>query len=103
MVAVLQAQSQWLQSSFRDLIREQAGRRAEDQLRGLFDVVDQIIHEQEYRGCIFVSAAMEFRSRTTRPISRRPIIGRPSRTSSSRWPKGREPPIPNRSHASCAC
>ena len=60
MVAVLEAQSEWLQNSFRELIRDRAGRRAEDQLRGLFDVVDQIIHQQEYRGCMFVSVAMEF-------------------------------------------
>jgi AcrR family transcriptional regulator len=60
MLAVLQAQSAWLQNSFKELIRERAGRRAADQLYGLFDVVEQIINCDEFHGCIFVNVSMEF-------------------------------------------
>lgn len=60
MLAVLQEQSRWLQNSFKELIRERAGRRAADQLYGLFDVVEQIINCDEFHGCIFVNVAMEF-------------------------------------------
>ena len=60
MVAVLRRNDSWLQNQFREMIREHAGRSAADQLRGLFDVVHRMIEEEEYRGCIFVNAVMEF-------------------------------------------
>jgi AcrR family transcriptional regulator len=59
MLAVLAMKRTWLQ----DVLREAAGRRASgpaEQLRALFDVVEQIIDSDEYQGCIFVNAAMEF-------------------------------------------
>jgi AcrR family transcriptional regulator len=60
MVAALEAQNQWLQQSFRDMIREHGGRAAADQLRALFDVVETIIEQDGFHGCIFVNAAIEF-------------------------------------------
>jgi AcrR family transcriptional regulator len=60
MVAALEVQSQWLQGTFREMIRKQGGRAAADQLRALFDVVEQIIEQDGFHGCIFVNAAMEF-------------------------------------------
>ena len=60
MLAALEMQNQWLQGTFREMIREQGGRAAADQLRALFDVVEQIIEQDGFHGCIFVNAAMEF-------------------------------------------
>lgn len=60
MVAALEMQNQWLQKTFRDMIRERGGRSASDQLRTLFDVVEMIIEEDGFHGCIFVNAAIEF-------------------------------------------
>ena len=42
------------------MIREQGGRTAAGQLRGLFDVVERVIESDDFHGCIFVNAAMEF-------------------------------------------
>src|SRR5262245_13337201 len=60
MLTVLQDRNEWLQESFRQMIRDHGGRSALDQLHGLFDVVEQIIEQDDFRGCIFVNAAMEF-------------------------------------------
>jgi len=60
MLAALEAQNQWLQQTFREMIRNQGGRAAVDQLRALFDVVEQIVEEDGFHGCIFLNAAIEF-------------------------------------------
>ena len=60
MVAALKLQNEWLQRTFRDMLRRQGGRAAADQLRALFDVVEQIIEQDGFHGCIFVNAAIEF-------------------------------------------
>ena len=60
MLEVLESQNRWLQDRFRDMIRERGGESALGQLKGLFDVVEQIIESDEFHGCIFVNAAMEF-------------------------------------------
>jgi AcrR family transcriptional regulator len=60
MLAALEAQNSWLQQTFRDMIRAQGGRAAADQLRALFDVVEDIIEKDGFHGCIFVNAAIEF-------------------------------------------
>lgn len=60
MLAALEMQNEWLQQAFRGMIREQGGRAAADQLRALFDVVEQIIEREGFQGCIFVNAAIEF-------------------------------------------
>jgi len=60
MVEVLQQNDKWLQNSFREMIRQHAGRSAVDQLRSLFEVVRRISGWHEFHGCIFVNAAMEF-------------------------------------------
>jgi AcrR family transcriptional regulator len=67
MLAALEMQNQWLQETFRNMIREQGGRAAADQLRALFDVVEQIIGQDGFHGCIFVNAAIEF------PLSHDPV------------------------------
>ncbi|MEK6234937.1 MAG: TetR/AcrR family transcriptional regulator [Planctomycetales bacterium] len=60
MVAVLKTQNQWLQNKFRDMIRERGGPTALGQLFALMDVVDFVIESDDYQGCIFVNASMEF-------------------------------------------
>jgi hypothetical protein len=67
MLAALEVQNQWLQETFRDMIRERGGRAATDQLRALFDVVEQIISQDGFHGCIFVNAAVEF------PLAHHPV------------------------------
>jgi AcrR family transcriptional regulator len=60
MLAVLENQNRWLQEAFRGMVRERGGRSAAGQLRGLFDVVERVIEDDDFHGCIFVNAAMEF-------------------------------------------
>jgi AcrR family transcriptional regulator len=62
MLAVLEKQNRWLQGTFRELVEQRAGTGASapDQLRAVMDVVEQIIEEDDYQGCIFVNVAMEF-------------------------------------------
>jgi AcrR family transcriptional regulator len=60
MLAVLKHQSLWLQNTFHDMIRQRGGDSAIGQLRAVLDVVETIIGSDEFQGCIFVNAAMEF-------------------------------------------
>ncbi|MBL9165320.1 MAG: TetR/AcrR family transcriptional regulator [Planctomycetaceae bacterium] len=60
MLAALEARNVWLQETFRDMIRSHGGPDPAAQLRGLFDVVERVINSDEFQGCIFVNAAMEF-------------------------------------------
>jgi AcrR family transcriptional regulator len=60
MLAALEMQNVWLQNTFRDMIRERGGDSAVAQLRAVFDVIETIIESDEFQGCIFVNAAMEF-------------------------------------------
>jgi len=60
MLAALEKQNVWLQSTFRDMIRERGGDSAIGQLRAVLDVVETIIESDGFHGCIFVNAAMEF-------------------------------------------
>jgi AcrR family transcriptional regulator len=60
MLAALEMQNQWLQETFRKMIRAHGGRAAIDQLRALFDVVEQVIEQDDFHGCIFINAAIEF-------------------------------------------
>ena len=60
MLAALEEQNGRLEQAFRDRIRREGGRAARDQLRALFDVVEQIADSDEFQGCIFINAAIEF-------------------------------------------
>ena len=60
MLAALEMQNRWLQDTFKEMIREKGGRSAADQLRALFEVVEQVIESPGFHGCIFVNAAIEF-------------------------------------------
>lgn len=60
MVGVLDDVDGFLQQHFRRMVREKGGPSAVGQLRAIMSVVDELMGSQEFHGCIFVSAAMEF-------------------------------------------
>ena len=60
MLAALDMQNCWLQQTFRDMIRDRGGPTAIGQLYAVLDVVESIIESDDFQGCIFVNAAMEF-------------------------------------------
>ena len=60
MLAVLEAKNAWLQDVLQEMVRSHSGPHPADQLRGLFDVVEQFVASDEFQGCIFVNVAMEF-------------------------------------------
>lgn len=60
MLAALESQNCWLQETFRKMIRERGGPTALGQLHAVFDVVEHVIESDDFHGCIFVNAAMEF-------------------------------------------
>lgn len=60
MAAVLEEQSRRIQADLQDRVRERAGRSARDQLHAVLDVIEQIMEQDGFHGCIFVNAAMEF-------------------------------------------
>jgi AcrR family transcriptional regulator len=60
MLAALEMQNVWLQDTFRCMIRERGGPTAIGQLSVLLDVVEHIVESDDFQGCIFVNAAMEF-------------------------------------------
>ncbi|MGE4002587.1 MAG: hypothetical protein AB7I48_20495 [Planctomycetaceae bacterium] len=53
-------QNAWLQDTFRTMIRERGGPTPLGQLYALFDVVETIIESDDFQGCLFVNAAVEF-------------------------------------------
>ncbi len=60
MLAALERQNVWLQNTFRDMIHQRGGDSAVGQLRAVLDVVETIMESDDFQGCIFVNAAMEF-------------------------------------------
>jgi AcrR family transcriptional regulator len=60
MLAALEMQNGWIQDTFRTMIRERGGPTALGQLHAVLDVVEFVIESDDYQGCIFVNASMEF-------------------------------------------
>ncbi len=60
MIAVLDDVDRFLQMQFRQMVRERGGRSAEGQLRAVLEVAQQLMETEDFHGCIFVNAAMEF-------------------------------------------
>jgi AcrR family transcriptional regulator len=60
MVAVLDSVDSFLQQQFRQMVKARVGSNAIAQLRALLDVVQQVIEDPQFHGCIFVNAAIEF-------------------------------------------
>ena len=60
MLAALESQNDWLQTAFQTMIRDRGGSCPISQLHALFDVVEHIIESDDFHGCIFVNASMEY-------------------------------------------
>jgi AcrR family transcriptional regulator len=60
MLAALEMQNCWLQGTFRAMIQERGGPTAIGQLHAVLDIVEMIIESDDFHGCIFVKAVMEF-------------------------------------------
>ncbi len=60
MLAALEKQTAWAQNIFQTMIRDRGGNTALGQLHALFDVVEHIMESDDFHGCIFVNASMEF-------------------------------------------
>lgn len=60
MLAAMREQDRWVQDQFRTMVDKRGGEDGRGRLLALFDVVDELIHMEQYRGCFFVNVAMEF-------------------------------------------
>jgi AcrR family transcriptional regulator len=60
MLAALDSQHRWLEGTFREMVHQRGGPTVVGQLRAVFDVVEQIIESDDFHGCIFVNATIEF-------------------------------------------
>lgn len=60
MVEALAVQTRASQETFRQMVRDRGGRSAVGQLRALFDVVEWIVDSDDFHGCVFINAAIEF-------------------------------------------
>jgi len=60
MLAVLNDQRSQFEEMLLAQIQQYGGDTAVNQLRALFDLVEQVIERDEWHGCIFVNATMEF-------------------------------------------
>jgi AcrR family transcriptional regulator len=60
MLAVLDRENGLLKVYLREMLREKAGNKAADQLRAILDVVEVVMQKDDFHGCIFINAAIEF-------------------------------------------
>ncbi|MCG8648219.1 MAG: methyltransferase domain-containing protein [Pirellulales bacterium] len=60
MLAVMRAQDCWLRDYFRELIHQDTSLTPRQRLLAVFDVVDNIVKLDGFRGCFFVNVSMEF-------------------------------------------
>ncbi len=59
-VAVIDEHHRWWSSELRDRLHRAAGTDPREQILAMFDVIEEILHEPEYHGCIYINAAVEF-------------------------------------------
>lgn len=60
MLAALEDQNRLMLETFVGMARERGGATALGQLHALLDVVEHIVESDDFHGCIFVNATMEF-------------------------------------------
>ena len=60
---VLDRRSDWDLTTFREMARELGGEDPRRQLEAIWDVLDAWFNRDDFRGCIFITAAAEFPSR----------------------------------------
>lgn len=59
-VAVIDEHHRWWSSELRERLQRIAGSDPRGQILAMFDVMDEILHDPGYRGCIYINAAVEF-------------------------------------------
>jgi AcrR family transcriptional regulator len=59
-VAVIDEHHRWWSSELRERIRQAAGPDARAGILAIFDVLQELVHDPEYHGCIYLNAAVEF-------------------------------------------
>ncbi|MAT71111.1 MAG: TetR family transcriptional regulator [Planctomycetaceae bacterium] len=59
-VAVIDMHHRWWSGEIRDRIQRAAGPDPRGQILAMFDVMDEIINSPEYRGCMYINAAVNF-------------------------------------------
>jgi AcrR family transcriptional regulator len=60
MLEVLRKHDAWWRNTFREKLRVHGGDTPRGQLLAVFDVVDEVIHSDDYNGCIFINVAVQF-------------------------------------------
>ena len=59
-VAVIEEHHRWWSGEVRERLQRVAGPDPRAQILGMFDVMQEILADPEYRGCIYINAAVEF-------------------------------------------
>ena len=59
-VAVIDEHHRWWSTELQDRLQRAAGNDARGQILAMFDVMHEIINDPDYRGCIYINAAVEF-------------------------------------------
>lgn len=59
-VAVIDEHHRWWSSELLRRIQQAAGADPRAQILAVFDVLDELLHDPDYRGCIYLNAAVEF-------------------------------------------
>jgi AcrR family transcriptional regulator len=59
-LAALDMKNQFFQTTLRNMVREIGGPTPLGQLRAVLDVVERMMEEDDFQGCIFVNVAMEY-------------------------------------------
>lgn len=59
-VAVIDEHHRWWSSELRERIQRAAGPDPRGQMLAMFDVMQELLEDPEYRGCIYINAAVEF-------------------------------------------
>lgn len=60
MLVAIEDHDKWFQETFRQLVRDHGGDSPLAQLHAVMDVVDMVVKSDDFQGCIFVNAAIEF-------------------------------------------
>ncbi|MEW4564264.1 TetR/AcrR family transcriptional regulator [Bremerella sp. JC770] len=68
LLAALDGKGDWLEGMCKQVVWERGGGTPEGQLRAIFDLVDIFLAQEDFHGCFFVRAAMEF------PLPNEPVF-----------------------------
>ncbi|MBD3676455.1 MAG: TetR/AcrR family transcriptional regulator [Planctomycetaceae bacterium] len=59
-VAVIDHHHEWWSKELTERLMRTAGPNPRDQILAVFDITEEILNEPDYRGCIYINAAVEF-------------------------------------------